>query len=178
MEGYLQELLFLRRCVDAMSCHNASKTADKVVYQPTSTALPSWITTTPPKQTSSLSFNDSITNLEARSREVNGDTQLIIPRPVKPRPRKPSRNVRRGGHVDIRSCSKEGFKAGTPSHPIRARESNHPPQQSERANQRASIAKSLPPLHSHTTPSNDGPVSDSAAQRRASSTRLSAAAST
>lgn len=171
MEGYLQELLFLRRCVDAMSYHNASKNADKVVYQPTSTALP-------PKQTSSLSFNDSIINLEARSREVNGDTQLIIPRPVKPRPRKPSRNVRRGGHVDIRSCSKEGFKAGTPSHPIRARESNHPPQQSERANQQASIAKRLPPLHSHTTPSNDGLVSDSAAQRRASSTRLSAAAST
>lgn len=35
-----------------VSCHNASKTADKVVYQPTSTALLSWLTTTPPKQTS------------------------------------------------------------------------------------------------------------------------------
>lgn len=137
-----------------VSCHNASKKSRiKLCISPhRHLHLPSWITTTtPPKQTPSLSFNESITNLEARSREVNGDTQLIIPRPVK-------RAL--GSHY---GCQTRGsrphqtmLKGRLPLHPIRARESNPPTEQSERANQRASIAKRLPPLHSHTTPFDDG----------------------
>lgn len=93
------------------------------------------------------------------------------------RPRKPSRMSDAGVTSTSDHLQRKAATPSHPSHPIRARESSHPTEQSERANQRASIAKRLPPLHSHTTPFDDGrPVSDSAAQHRASSTILGAAA--
>ena len=133
--------------------------------------------TTTTKQTSSLLFNDAITNLGLRMSLKWGYT-AYHPQTGEVRPRKPSRDVRRGGHVDIRSYLKKGWHSIS-SHPARRwKHSGERPSNrgSERASQRASIAKRLPPLYSHTTPFDDRPVSDSAAQHRASSTILSAAA--